>query len=200
MRHELILASTSPYRRALLDRLGLPYRALPPAFTERTEAEVPDPEAMVVENARGKTAGLAAMHPGAIVIGCDQTAVCEGEVLGKPETEARAVEQLLRLAGREHALLTAVSVRRSAEERTTLVRSVLRMRPFSREEAAAYVTRERPIDCAGAYKSEGLGIALFDAMGGEDPTAIVGLPLIALIRLLRDFGLNVLLPEGDREP
>ncbi len=169
-----------------------------------------DPGAMVTANALGKARSIARQHPGAIVIGSDQVAICADRVLGKPASEQRAVAQLLELAGREHELLTAVAVigprparaadaakggipaPEHAHEETALAVNRLRMRPLGAAEALAYVRREQPLDCAGAYKSEGLGIALFEHMRGDDPTAVVGLPLIAVCDLLRRFGLDPL--------
>jgi septum formation protein len=210
----LILASTSPYRRALLERLGVPFAALSPIFLEQTPDRVDDPRAMVVANALGKARSLVPLHPGAIVIGSDQAAVCEGRVLGKPGTVEQAVTQLLQLSGREHELLTAVAVIGPSSatrhghasgtidpgdvpprEETALAVNQLRMRPLSAAEARAYVLREQPLDCAGAYKSEGLGIALFESIRGDDPTAVVGLPLVALCELLRRFGIDPLLSD-----
>lgn len=204
---EIILASTSPYRRALLARLGLPFTALAPDFNEQTPAQVADPGAMVTANALGKARSLARLHPAAIVIGSDQAAVCAGRVLGKPGSEQQAVAQLLELAGREHELLTAVAVigpspRQCARagcgvppvpaapprEESALVVNRLRMRPLDEAQALTYVRHDQPLDCAGAYKSEGLGIALFEHIRGDDPTAVIGLPLIALCSLLRRFG------------
>ncbi len=199
---QLVLASTSTYRRALLARLGLPFITAAPRFTEARAQAGLDPARLVVGNALGKAVSLLGDHPGALIIGSDQVAVCAGEVLSKPGTHSKAVEQLLYLAGREHDLLTAVAVVRApsagqpasadAPGETALAVNSLRMRALTPAEAEAYVRAEQPLDCAGAYKSEGLGVALFETMRGDDPTAIVGLPLIALTRLLRRFGVDPL--------
>jgi septum formation protein len=213
----LVLASTSPYRRALLARLGLPFTALSPCFHEETSASIADPAAMVIANALGKARAVAHLHPDAVIIGSDQAAVCAGRVLGKPGTVDRAVAQLMELAGQEHELLTAVAVigpRAAADgdgsgatchprsspqrEQTALAVNRLRMRSLTEAEARAYVLREQPLDCAGAYKSEGLGIVLFEHIRGDDPTAVVGLPLVALAGLLRQFGIDPLL-RTDRD-
>jgi septum formation protein len=185
-----------------MERLGLPFVVAAPRFDEIQPEPGADPARLVTGNALGKALSLLPDHPGSLVIGSDQLAVCGDEILTKPGTPERAVEQLLRLAGREHELLTAVAVLRAppagapAESDShgehAVVRSPLRMRPLTRGEAVAYVRLESPLDCAGAYKSEGLGIALFERMGGDDPTAIVGLPLITLARLLRRFGVDPL--------
>jgi len=202
----LILASTSPYRRALLERLGLPFTAVAPPFGEVAPEPGADPARVVTKNALGKALSVLPDHPDSLVIGSDQVAVCGAEILTKPGTPERAVEQLLRLAGREHRLVTAVAVLFSppagaaAEGGTrgdhAVVENRLQMRPLTRAEAEAYVRREQPLDCAGSYKSEGLGVTLFERMEGEDPTAIVGLPLIALSRLLRRFAVDPLRPAA----
>ncbi len=217
---ELILASTSPYRRALLARLGLPFRSLEPRFEETAGRPGDDPARLVVQNALGKALSVVAECPGSLIISSDQVAECEGEILTKPGAPQRAVEQLMRLAGREHRLFGGLAVVRAPgtpappsisnaspkdggvdrsamsnedlSTRTALVVTHLRIRPLARSEAEEYVRRESPLDCAGAYKSEGLGIALFDYLRGDDPTAVIGLPLIALTRLLRAFGCDPL--------
>jgi len=199
---ELILASTSPYRRALMERLGLPFRCVAPRFEERVGRAGEDPGNLVVHNALGKALSILDAHPGSLIVGSDQVAECAGEILPKPGSAPRAVEQLLRLSGREHRLLTGVAVVQAPRAdapppgelpgRTALVVNHLRLRELSRAEAETYVRRESPLNCAGAYKSEGLGIVLFEHLRGDDPTAIVGLPLIALGRLLRAFGCDPL--------
>jgi septum formation protein len=201
---QLVLASTSPYRRALLARLGLPFLAVAPHFKETDPEADSDPARLVTGNALGKAVSLLSDYPDSLIIGSDQVAVCDGEILTKPGTPERAIEQLLHLAGREHRLLTAVSVLHSdapgepsegnMHGEHALVVNQLRMRPLRHAEVEAYVRREQPLDCAGGYKSEGLGVALFEYMRGDDPTAIVGLPLITLVRLLRRFGVDPLLP------
>lgn len=202
----LILASTSPYRRALLERLGLPFTAVAPRFEEAAPEPGADPSRVVTKNALGKALSLLPDHPDSLVIGSDQVAVCGAEILTKPGTPERAVEQLLHLAGREHRLVTAVAVILSSPAGAAakggtrgdhaVVENHLCMRPLTRAEAEAYVRLERPLDCAGSYKSEGLGVTLFERMEGEDPTAIVGLPLIALSRLLRRFAVDPLRPAA----
>lgn len=200
---DLVLASTSPYRRELLARLGLPFRAVAPVYEECRPDACNDPRRLVVQNALGKAVSLLSQARDCLVIGSDQVICCDGAILTKPGTGARAVAQLLQLAGREHELLTAVAVVRSpaaapgagddAQGESALVVNRARVRAITREEAEAYVRIEQPLDCAGAYKSEALGIALFEYIRGDDPTAVIGLPLIALTRLLRRFGVDPLL-------
>jgi septum formation protein len=186
-----------------MERLGLPFVAAAPRYDEARPESDTDPARLVSANALGKALSLLADFPDSLIIGSDQVAVCEGAILTKPGAPERAIEQLLRLAGREHRLLTALAVLRApgpgaavgdAPGEQALVENRMRLRPLTRAEAEAYVRRESPLDCAGAYKSEGLGVALFERMQGDDPTAIIGLPLIALTRLLRRFGVNPLAP------
>lgn len=182
----LILASTSRYRRALLDRLGVPYEAVAPDYVEETP-DGADPEALVLAHAEGKARSVAATHPDAWILGSDQVAVLDEEILGKPGSAERARAQLRRLSGREHALLTAVVLldARTGQVNRHLERTEIRIRELTDAEIADYVDRDDPVDCAGSYKAEGLGITLFDHQRGDDPTAIVGLPLIAVSRMLR---------------
>ncbi len=190
---KLLLASTSPYRRAILEALGLSFAVAKPDFVEDHAGAV-DPAEMVVAFARGKALSLAAQHPDTLIIGSDQTAAIDGRILTKPGTAARAVEQLLELAGRTHELLTAVCVHdtRTGLTRERLVRHRMRMRPLDRTLAEGYVARDQPLDCAGAYKIEALGIALFEDMTGPDHTAIVGLPVSVVSELLREAGVDLL--------
>ena len=190
---ELVLASTSPYRRELLDRLGVPYRALPHRCDERaTAAGIVDPEQVARTLARAKAESLAPDHPTALVVASDQLVDLDGEILGKPGDPAGARAQLARLRARTHRLITAVALRHPdghLDEALDIHR--MTMRDLSDDEIARYVDRERPTDCAGSYKIESLGIALFDRIEGTDFTAIVGLPLATVARLLRAAGVQV---------
>ncbi len=193
---EIILASTSPYRRALLQRLGLTVRCLAPAYDE--EAARPGLvhlpfEARALHLAAGKAAAVARLHPEALVIGGDQIASVDGEALHKPGTAVRAEAQLALLSGRIHSLHTAVVVRHGASGRQAEAVDVhaLQMRVLSPEAIARYVARDAPLDCAGSYRVESLGIALFERVQGEDFTAVVGLPLTRLVALLQGFGVEV---------
>lgn len=193
----LILASTSPYRRALLSRLGLPFSAEAPGVEERrVPGEAPDE--LVRRLARAKAEAVAARFPGAIVIGGDQVAELDGEVLSKPGSAAAALQQLERLAGRTHRLLTALVVLRPATGYRGEVLDVteLTMRPWSTAELRCYIEQDAPLDCAGSYRLERLGIALFAAWQGQDPSAVEGMPLMALTRLLGEAGLPVLGERG----
>jgi len=193
----LVLASTSRYRRELLSRLEIPFESLAPALDEEAEKArlgPVEPDALVRHLARRKAESLAATARDALIIGGDQAVDFDGEVLGKPATEEAAVRQLLRLAGRTHRLLTALVVHDAASGRSEEMLDVheVGMRPFGEAEARRYVARERPLDCAGGLKVEGLGIALLSHLRGDDFTAVIGLPLIGLVDLLNRFGVAVL--------
>ena len=190
---KLVLASTSRYRRELLERLGLPFECHPSGVDEAARPGEA-PSALVVRLARAKAERVAAEAPDAWVIGSDQIAVL-GEpgaerVLGKPGNAARCIEQLIDCAGRRVEFLTAVAVvrARDALSHEFLDRTVVAFRALERAEIERYVARESPFDCAGGFKCEGLGITLFESIDNRDPTALVGLPLIRLAAALRACG------------
>ncbi len=190
---ELVLASTSPYRRALLERLGLPFAVEPPQVDETPRRGEP-PEALVRRLALAKARAVARRRPQALVIGSDQVAELDGRPLGKPGGREAAVAQLLALAGRRVTFHTGLAlVGPGGREVAEVVCCAVRFRPLRREQVEAYLAREpEACGCAGAFRSEGLGIALVEAFEGEDPTALVGLPLIRLVALLEAAGLPVL--------
>ncbi len=185
----LILASTSRYRRALLERLQLPFEALAPGVDEAALAGEA-PAARARRLALAKARAVSARHPQAAVIGSDQVAVCGAAILDKPGDATRCRAQLAGLAGREARFITAVAVvceaRGFVDEfcDTTLVA----FRPFGAEEIARYVERDQPWDCAGGFRGESLGVALFERVESSDPTGLVGLPLIRLAASLRALG------------
>ncbi|MFZ9179588.1 MAG: Maf family nucleotide pyrophosphatase, partial [Limnohabitans sp.] len=189
----LILGSTSRYRRELLERLKLPFEVHAPQVDETPRAGEP-PENLARRLALAKARAVAARYPQAVVIGSDQVADLEGEPLGKPGTHARAVEQLRRMRGRTVIFQTALSVVCLARgfEMSDLAAVKVRFRALSDAEIDTYLRREEPYDCAGSAKSEGLGIALLESIENDDPTALVGLPLIRTARMLRAAGLPVL--------
>lgn len=189
----LVLASTSPYRRALLERLGIPFSVANPGISEERRAGEA-PEAMAGRLAQAKALAVAGRFPGGLIIGSDQVAFCNGEILGKPMTHDNAVRQLRTLSGREALFSTAVCVHNTREGRSGLrvVPCRVTFRKLDDAIIERYLAKEQAYDCAGGAKSEGLGIALIAKMDSEDPSALVGLPLIALVDLLRDQGLNVL--------
>ena len=185
---QLVLASTSSYRRTLLGQLGIPFAAERPAYEEEHDLQM-DPEALVVALALNKARSLMDRHPAALILGSDQVAELDGQILGKPGTAHRAVEQLRALSGRTHRLLTGVALVDAATGRCESCLDVqhMTMRPLGREQLEAYVRQDQPLDCAGAYKVEGPGIALFSSMKGEDYTGIIGLPLTRVVGLLERF-------------
>ena len=186
---DLILASTSKYRRELLMRLRLPFETVAPGVDEVAVKAAGGPAREVVEElARRKAEAVRRLRPSDVVIGSDQAAVLDGEVLDKPGTEANALAQLRSLRGRRHQLITAVAVAHPGGiERFTDVTN-LTMRRLTDEEITRYVRAEMPLDCAGSYKIEGLGVTLFEQIETRDHTAIVGLPLAQLSDTLRDLG------------
>lgn len=191
----LILASTSPYRRELLARLRLPFEALSPGVDETPRVRE-TPGALAVRLAEEKAHAIAVRHPEAIVIGGDQVAVLDGRVLAKPETHPNAVAQLRAVRGRRVTFLTAVAVERAAsgDRRARLVPCEVEFRDFPEDAIEPYLRADRPYDCAGSARIESLGIALVARLDGDDPTALVGLPLIALVALLGELGVDVLRP------
>jgi septum formation protein len=189
----LILASTSRYRSALLERLGVPFTAVAPACDEDALKDPRlSPQALAEFLAEAKAASIALPQPEAVVIGSDQLAAVEVDgrwtILGKPGTAAKAVDQLALLSGRTHVLITAMVVARGHERwrHTDITR--LTMRRLDRAELERYVAADQPLDCAGAYKLECRGIALFDTIDSLDASAITGLPLLALTRILAGLG------------
>jgi septum formation protein len=185
----LVLASTSVYRRELLARLGIPFRWVAPRFHEAELSRAgKTPRAVAEALAEAKAASISVLEPGATVIGCDQLVALEGRILGKPGSLERAIEQLQALAGRTHELITALVVLRAEQSFRHTDVSRLRMRALTRPEIERYVEQDRPIDCAGSYKLEQRGIVLFERIETEDHTAITGLPLIRLTDLLRPLG------------
>lgn len=191
----LILASTSPYRRALMERLGLPFRTVSPDVDEAAEAsrlarEVGGdyPRSLAEHLARAKACALVEVEPDATLIGSDQLVAFGDQILGKPGTPEAAIEQLAMLAGSTHRLVTALAVRHRGRlyEHTDI--SFLTIRSLDREALRRYVDADRPWDCAGSYKLESRGIALMERIETADPTAITGLPLIALTNILRSLG------------
>ncbi len=182
----LILASTSPYRRALLARLGLPFECVAPGAEETRLPEEPA-EAMAVRLARRKAEAVATRFPHAIVIGSDQVALRGTDILGKPGTVERCREQLRASSGQEVVFLTAVHVidGSTGTVEAHVDRTVVRFRALTDAEIIRYIERDNPLDCAGGFKAEALGIALFDRIESQDPTGLTGLPLSWLCGALR---------------
>jgi septum formation protein len=193
MSRPLVLASTSPFRRELLARLGMPFETDSPEVDETRHLDEP-PQVLVLRLAEAKARAVAPRHPGALIVGSDQVACIDDEVLGKPGDRERAIAQLERASGRCVLFQTGLCLLDAASGRAqTLVEPFrVHFRPLTRAQIDGYVDRERPFDCAGSFKSEGLGIALFQRLEGEDPTALIGLPLIRLIALLECDGVDPL--------
>ncbi len=189
----LILGSTSAYRRELLQRLRLPFEVVSPEVDE-TPLPGENPRALALRLALAKARAVAVRQPSAVVIGSDQVADLGGDPLGKPGTHERAVAQLHRMRGRTVIFQTAVAVVcvETGFEQVELAPVRVRFRDLTDAEIESYLRAETPYDCAGSAKSEGLGIALLDTIESDDPTALVGLPLIRTARLLRAAGLSLL--------
>jgi septum formation protein len=189
----LVLASTSPYRRELLARLGLAFEAAPPQFDE---APLPGETtaATALRLSVGKAESLARAFPDALIIGADQVASSDGRTLDKPGNHANAVQQLRTLSGKAAQFDTAVTLldAREGQLQSQIVGCHVLFRELDERRIEAYLRREQPYDCAGSAKAEGLGIALIERINTDDPTALVGLPLIALTAMLERAGLPVL--------
>jgi septum formation protein len=190
---KLILGSTSPYRRMLLDRLGVDYSVQAPLVDETPLANE-RPETLAQRLALAKAQAVASRFPECVVIGSDQVADLEGQPLGKPGNHERAVAQLRRMSGKTVFFHTAVAVVCQAtgfcQYTTAPVR--VKFRNLDDEEIENYLQWEQPYDCAGSAKSEGLGIVLLDTIESDDPTTLIGLPLIRTSQMLRAAGINLL--------
>jgi septum formation protein len=189
----LVLGSTSRYRRELLERLRIPFAVSAPDVDE-TPQPGEAPKALAQRLALAKARAVAALHPEAVVIGSDQVADLAGQPLGKPGEHARAVAQLRQMRGQTVIFQTALAVvcLASGFEQVDLAEVRVVFRDLSDDEIEAYLQAEQPYDCAGSAKSEGLGIALLESIDNDDPTALIGLPLIRTARLLRQAGVKLL--------
>ncbi|HEX6733840.1 MAG TPA: Maf family nucleotide pyrophosphatase [Azonexus sp.] len=189
----LILASTSPYRRELLARLGLPFAVANPQ-TDESPLPGETPEALALRLSEAKARAVADQHPDALIIGSDQVATVDGRIYGKPGNHPRALEQLRALSGRTVNFFTGLCLYNARTDQAEVrgVPTLVTFRQLSDSEIENYLRREPAYNCAGSAKSEGLGIALLQSMRGDDPNALVGLPLIALCDMLRKQGVAVL--------
>jgi septum formation protein len=186
----LLLASTSRYRRALLERLALPFEIADPGVDESARAHEPPPE-RAQRLARAKAEAIAARQPGAWVIGSDQVCAAGAQVLGKPGNAQRCAAQLAALSGGTASFFTACALVRGTRCHEHLDVTRVTFRALSAADIARYVEKDQPYDCAGGFKAEGLGIALFARLESEDPTGLIGLPLIWLAAALRTAGYRV---------
>lgn len=193
----LVLASTSLYRRKLLRQLGLPFLVAAPRFSEELDQRVA-PELLVKHLATEKAKSLIELYPDSLIIGADQVFVDQrGRVIGKPGTSEQAIRQLKGMAGRTHTFYTGLCVVDSRDNKLVADFDTFNvsLRNLSDAEIETYVQRENPIDCAGSFKIEGLGIALMQEMSGRDYNSLIGLPLIKLIDILEQFDLHPLQVE-----
>lgn len=193
MKQTLILASSSEYRRQLLSKLQIPFTSISPKIDETALADE-KPHETALRLAQEKAKKIGAEYPHALVIGCDQVATLDGEELGKPGNHQNATEQLKKMRGREVKFHSALCLFNAAtgNMQTDVVPYLVRFRALTDEEIESYLSKEQPYQCAGSAKSEGLGIALMERMIGEDPNALIGLPLIKLITMLKNEGISVL--------
>lgn len=192
MSRTLILASTSPYRRELLARLAIPFIVTDPG-TDETPTAQESPEDTALRLAAAKARAVAEGHPGSLVIGSDQVAFANGRLYGKPGDHERARAQLRQLSGNTVNFFTAICLLDADSGRSQLrgVSTLVTFRALDDAEIERYLRLERPYNCAGSAKSEGLGISLLAALQGTDPTALIGLPLIALCDMLRAEGIAI---------
>lgn len=189
---QLVLGSTSPFRKALLAKLGIPFICDAP-LTDESRRPGESPDQLVLRLAEAKAGEVAARHPGALIIGSDQVACVDGEVIGKPRNRENAIAQLSAASGKAVTFHTGLCLYNTLSRRLHL-----EVEPFSvhfRRLSAAqierYVDHEKPFNCAGSFKSEGFGITLFSALEGRDPNALVGLPLILLVEMLAKEGITL---------
>tara|TARA_B100002019_G_C21114519_1_gene520166 strand:+ start:219 stop:812 length:594 start_codon:yes stop_codon:yes gene_type:complete len=195
MKRTILLASSSPYRKQLLERFNLPFICASPDIDE-TPAPAENAEALAVRLATQKAQALANNNPNTLVIGSDQVAsLPDGSLLNKPGSHEQAVEQLSRSSGQSVQFSTGLAVldTQTGDLKTHCELFTAHFRHLSQEEITGYLHQEKPYDCAGSFKMEGLGITLFERLEGEDPNSLIGLPLIALSTMLREFGINPLL-------
>ncbi|MBI3574834.1 MAG: septum formation inhibitor Maf [Gammaproteobacteria bacterium] len=190
---KLILASSSPYRRALLARLKIPFEAVSPDVDE-TPRPNETPEKLVERLSREKARKVAANHPDVLVIGSDQVAVYNGKIVGKPHGHDKAVAQLKDASGRTVMLYTGLALLNAVtgKEQCEVVPYRVTFRQLTDEQIESYLRKEQPYSCAGSVKSEGLGIALLEKFEGDDPNTLIGLPLIRLVRMLENEGIKII--------
>ena len=189
----LVLGSTSPFRKSLLEKLNLPFKCAKPNIDETAKLNE-TPQALVERLAQEKAQAVANDFPNALIIGSDQVAVCDNEILGKPHNFENGVKQLTKFSNKAVTFYTGLSVYNTATEQSySLVEPfTVHFNALSKNEIENYLNAEQPYNCAGSFKSEGLGICLFKKLEGDDPNTLIGLPLIKLVTLLKRHGLEVL--------
>ncbi len=190
---QLVLGSTSPFRRQLLEKLGLPFDTASPE-TDETPLQGETPEQLVARLAEAKARAVSSQYPEALIIGSDQVAVNGGEILGKPHTHDKAMEQLRNASGKQVRFLTGLCLYNAATDhaQVEVVPFDVIFRDLSDEMIDNYLKAETPYNCAGSFKSEAMGVALFDRLEGEDPNTLIGLPLIRLVRMLEAENIRVI--------
>lgn len=190
---KLVLASTSPFRRALLEKLDVEFETVAPDVDENILIDE-IPEQLVARLSEAKAQAVADRFDHALVIGSDQVAVVDGQVLGKPGDHENAVKQLRRVSGKRVSFLTGLCVINTESKRVQLdvIPFNVIFRKLNDRQIENYLRKEKPYNCAGSFKSEGLGIALFDRLEGDDPNSLIGLPLIRLIRMLESEGFTII--------
>jgi MAF protein len=188
----IVLGSTSPFRRELLNRLGLPFVTASPDIDETEKPDEP-PQELVVRLAREKAEAVAADHPNALVIGSDQVACIDDTIMGKPGDRDTAIRQLREASGRCVTFFTGLCLLNTASGEAQVVCEPFKVyfRELEQDSIERYLDTEEPYNCAGSFKSEGLGIALFEKMEGDDPNALIGLPLIRLVSMLQEEGIRI---------
>ena len=194
---KLILGSTSPFRKEILAKLNLPFDCAKPNIDE-TAFENESPVELVERLAIEKAKAVANEHPDALIIGSDQVAMCDGEILGKPHNFENAVKQLEKFSNKTVVFYTGLCVYDSALDYTTALIEpfLVHFKELSYAEIGNYLHAEQPYNCAGSFKSEGLGICLFEKLEGNDPNTLIGLPLIKLVELLKQHGVDVLAEQS----
>lgn len=189
-RPPLILASSSSYRAAMLDRLGLPFSTVASGIDETPEPGE-TPEALVRRLALAKARQVSDANPQALVIGADQVAVLGDQVLGKPGAREQAIAQITRMSGQRVDYLSGLAMLGRGQQQVDIVPTRLKFRELEQSEIERYVDRDQPFDCAGAMRSESLGIALLESLSSDDPTALIGMPLIRIAQWLRAAGYEI---------
>ena len=186
----LVLASNSPYRAEMLQRLGVLFTAVTSGIDE-TPADGESPEHLVRRLALDKARHVARKHSEALIIGADQVARLEGRVLGKPGTRERAIAQIREMSGNTVEYLSGIALVGPGQQRIDIVPTRLQYRRLTQSEIERYVERDQPLDCAGAMRSESLGISLLESLSSDDPSALIGIPLIRIAQWLREAGFEI---------
>ena len=190
---KLILASSSPFRRELLERLKIPFEVMAPEIDE-TPFPGETPEKLVERLSIEKARAIAVLHPGALVIGSDQVAVYDGAIVGKPHSHDKAVQQLRAASGKTVTLYTGLALINNDSRRVQceVIPYRVTFRELTDAQIESYLRKEQPYSCAGSVRSEGLGIALLEKFAGDDPNTLIGLPLIRLVRMLENEGIQII--------